>query len=1231
MPNIELKQRLNGGMDLDSSFATMPKNRYASALNLTHDALDPNEDNDLTNIVSNVLVPYNYPSVGNIINLTPVNERGIILIFRYSPTGYHGIYEFSRETRLITKIFECLTDSATDILNFTNDDKITSVDFFPRGNGEGDLIFFLDSLGRPTELDRSRFKAGEYTPVTRAIIDVCKAPPLSPPSAIYINDTSRRASNTVNKLFRFKYRYVYDTNEKSTPSPISGIPYPKNILLDTYTNVITNNNRIDLVLNSGAKDVKAVEVLMSYVNKTNDWSDFALVESVLKSSLGFKSNTTLTVGGSATAVTIQFSGYIIAGTVINIYVRTLPLPGTQTLVATYTTVGGDTISSINAALVVSLLAIGIGFSPTTFGDTLYFQFNNTTYGFDQVQITSPNSNNDNIDFPYSFYNDGVYAPINVKESIQLFDYVPDKAQCQALFNGNVLGYAGITDGYDKNVTPNVVNQVLTVSAGNGSAIGNLAATTTLLVTLFGGAIVYGSVFSGIPAIGTVVTLNITDGTPQVASTYTTIAGDTPTSVVLRLFANMNYTHIHNPAVASVSFLEFTTDSGWAFSSLTIVPPITLATANSIPTFLFSTERRIGIAYFDAKGKTNGVLYSAKITFPAYSETGVSPNISVLIPYINSKIYHQPPDWAVSYCWYLTKENTQYIYWENFTVIGDGSHFYFDVTNFDINADKTPATRSVLNYSFKEGDRMRLIRRISDDHVFSDAFDAAIEGLVEDPVISGTPQTGMKFIKIKNVAPFTGVVSTPQRYIIQLYNPDQQKAGGTTENETYYEFGAHRPILDPGTSLRRHAGMVTDQVYATNTPAEFNFYNGDAYFRLRKIHIDDGNEITYYCLDRNFVDIYQSAVNNISGRPNIIDVNAKRSFYGAMGRFGQAYQPDTNINGLNRFYYDNLFEVNAAYGSMQRMIARNKKINVYQQFRVGQIPLYNEIVKDATGKNTLVVSDKLVNPIHYYNGDFGIGDNATSLVSHNFADYFTTNIQGVICRLSEDGIIMLSVLYMVNSFATEQLPLRTGKYHVYGAFDQRVSNYIIALEKTNTEDDYTLVFDENSNTFESFLSYKPEAMTCLGTLFASAKGGNLYTHDGDTYNEFYGVKYPSRIGVLFNENNSIRKKFNALSYKSKNNKRWYAPSIQTNTVSDQTGKKQESSLIAKDFTLEETTLTAALLRDKNSMSDARLALVEGDYLGGNNILINLEISAADANDLVSLVEPYLSYQISQVNF
>lgn len=1197
---IEVKNSFLSGLDLDTNLLSLKKDAYIDALNITRDAISGNQDLAVTNIIGNRLVTYSLPSGTNkCIGSYPHLIRNTIIYFVYNSNSHHLVLEYNDTTRTITKIFECLADSSTDILDFSEDVKITSINVYPR-EIEGDLLFFLDGLGRPTMMNIDRFKAGEYTPVTRQIINVIKAPPLSPPSCVFGSEPTTKNNYFRNKLTRFKYIYVYDDFEESVSSPISQVPLPLNILNEDYTNVITNNNVVYLSINSGDKNVKSVKLLMSYAEKSKEWSDFEVVDTIDKSDILLRSFISATDVSTTTQVLVLFSGYVSIGTVINLYLTLSP--STQTLIGTYTTIANDNVDTIASALSSSISTIGIATSAASSMGTVYFSYNNTLYENPITEITQGSFDNNNIDFPYSFYNDSTYPKYNISRSIQLFDYVPDNANAQDMPNGNVLAYGGITEGYDISVVPNVVNEVLLIPASGGST-GNLngAVTISLDNSL---QQIFSINFSGIPIAGTTVICNVKivgTGVIVLAATYTTISGDTPSSVASAIAGSFNSLGQVASATAVGTVVAVISNTVLnpkrIYDSLNITPPAYSSINNSIPTWKWSTSRNIGMAYFDENGKTAGILYNGKINFPAYSESGSN----ILLPYINTRVYHQPPIEAHSFQFLFTKENTQYIYWESSDVnTSEANYIYFNVSGFVTNASKNPTTSEVLSYSFQDGDRLRLIKDVIANTVFTEAYDTLIQGLVVDPKINGVDVQGT-FIKIKKSTPFSSVSYTNKFFVIEIYRPQQSTANN--ENQVYYECGQKYDVLLPGTAQRYHDGMIAVQDLVTETPAEFNFYNGDSYFRPRTIAITDTGTATFSVQDRNFVDFYISAVSSLEGRPNAIDKNARETYFGAVIRHGDEYEVNTNINGLNRFSPSSLIEASYTYGDIKRMKVRDKVMKIFQQFKVGYSPLFSQIHRDAAGGNIIAQTDTLLNPIQYYVGDWGIGDAPASLASYNFADYFCDTNRGIIVRSSNDGLFPLSIGYKINSWATSYIPLRKNGYNIYGAFYEKSSNYILALEEVpNIDSAKTISFDEETNAFESFLSYHPENMCALGTQFVTWKDGQLWTHDSDTYNNFYGVQYESTITLVFNVAGLQKKTWESITEVASDI--FDCPVIYTNSES-YSGQVQQSSLIESDFKVYEGNPSAAIKRDANSIK----GLINGDTLKGNYIAIKFRKQSA----------------------
>jgi len=1226
---IDVRNKFDGGLDLDSSYYDVARNSYVDALNITKDAIAGNADRAITNVVGNRIVSYTFPADGVVIGAYAYPLRNTVIFFRYSPDGYDGVYEFDNTTRTITKIFECLTDSATNILNFTLSGKITGVNIFPRTTDEGDLLFFLDSLGRPTTLNITRFKNGEYSPVTRDIIDLGKRPPLSPPTNVYGNDNTRTSNFTHKKLFRFKYAWGYDDNEKSTYSPIGALPLPVNILNPAYTNVQSNNNVITVSLNSGPQNVKTIELVVSIANNTNIFSRFGTVIQINKADQGIA---------------------------------------------------------------------------------------------------------DDTDFSYSFYNDGTYPFISDDESLLLFDYVPTTAKAQEMPNGNVVALAAIEEGLSRELDPNVVITILTVPAGGGTPIGGLNGVVTIILDNSLTQI-FQIAFSGTPAVGTIVTVKIqtvSGGLVQTGATYTTIAGDTASSVAAGIVASFISLGIVfsastiGGATVGVQTNAILSPKKIFFAPLIITPPGSTVDDNSIATWPFFGQRQLGIQYYDQKGKTNGVLYNAGIVFPNYNESGGS----VLLPYINIKIYHVPPIWAYSYQIVFTKDPTEFLYIETSNVDGtvgvmtDTDYVYFNITNLGINQEKNPTTAAVVSWTFQDGDRVRVIKRNTPAFIYGPSYDTGIEGIVVDPSIGGVTQTGQTFVKVRRLGLFLAEDWTiDDFYVIQLYRPGQQIANEA--NQPYFECGVQYPILNPTTAEREHGGQVTDQDIPNAIPAEINIYEGDCYFRVRQEYLSDTGIATFFVQDLNFVDFYISAVNSVDGRPTAIDINAKESFYGAFLRFSRDYEPDTNINGLNRFFPNNTQKYDDSYGIVERLKVRDRNMRVFQTNKTGNVALFSELGKAANGDAVQLVTDRLLNPIQYYVGDWGIGTAATSLASFDYADYYCDNIRGVVVRVSQDGQKPISLLYRVNSWATVNLPLRTGNSFIYGTYNQKLNDYVIALEQatianamtvsfqvvlnvigtphyivslSNTPnlgdivnvhlidgdgivrdysytvvdgdtlttivtalnslinadvyfnsfiqtsfpvvglnvvqvtasnpDDFdgvttiqyaaisyspaqTLSFSEEENSFESYLSYFPEMMCNLGTLLITFKNGNLYTHDNTVYNRFYDVDYESYWKPVFNENPLQKKTF--LSITEAADVIWDCPEI-ISQVNSYGVVPQTTNLVEAEIKPLEGQYHSSIKRDSNS----RGGKVNGAIMKGNWLTVKFRVQNASTLRTLNIV-------------
>lgn len=405
------------------------------------------------------------------------------------------------------------------------------------------------------------------------------------------------------------------------------------------------------------------------------------------------------------------------------------------------------------------------------------------------------------------------------------------------------------------------------------------------------------------------------------------------------------------------------------------------------------------------------------------------------------------------------------------------------------------------------------------------------------------------------------------------------------------------------------------------------------------------------IDYNFSDYYPSKVNG-NGRAFIVDVNAKQTYNPVLIRNGQTFQFGTNINGINRFYGTNFDQYDRSLGDIMKLYVEGRILWVFQKFDTGNVPILQQMVQDTADNPLSAQSTQILNNIQYpFKGKFGIGDLPESFAYYNYAVYFVDNNKNAVIRISQDGIINISHEFEMDAYFVTQLKAfqtnlnngigalgqpYLGNPTVYGVFDYYTKKYIVALEAINRYDingnvlfsqaAATLTFNEvrdDKEGFESFVSFNPENMVSIGTLLCSFKNGSLWSHDNTTLMaNFYGVQYTSYITLVFNKDVALKKKFLAVSYQG--NTVWTSPTngnITTSLVNPQTGLFQQSQLISVDYEVNEGLYYAALWRDANSGIDPVIALLEGDYLGGNWIAIKFTYTGSNT---AYILMPYVNY-------
>lgn len=735
------------------------------------------------------------------------------------------------------------------------------------------------------------------------------------------------------------------------------------------------------------------------------------------------------------------------------------------------------------------------------------------------------------------------------------------------------------------------------------------------------------------------------------------------------------------------------DSSFNFDSLSFAEYISKdnennATSTSLPIWIVTVSDVSGSARLKNGGAYNlGLVYSdranrsgatntgenSELVLPFYTEE--DPAITTA-PIVSWEIKHLAPSWATHYQWVRTPNTAlnSYIQWYTDEISytdssGDpsdsnnGTIIEFDITNLT-DEYKTANPDSVLVYDFVEGDRVRLMK---------DSSGSFFDTYIDLKVLSF--ETGI--LKVENRTDVPNIVNGA---MFEIYSPKLD-----VDQDIYYEIGECFEVLEgenaQGDTIHYHEGLVQNQdpLDPEGTPATGLLRGGDTYYRNRSITALGGLFNT--SIDSQlFSDFWQSRISDI-GRPNIINKDAKTVNRITTIYYSDRFIPETNINGLNS-YFDTSFETyDRKYGSIQKLYSQDKRLDCYQETKVGKILVEENVIFDQFDQGTIASSEKVLSKIIYYKGEFGTL-NPESFSENEGRRYFFDIRNGKVLRLSNDGLTPISdkkmhsyfesksnfysafglipeiwgcydenfdeyiitfgsvsrpegftpdELALVSSQAQSVTEERTGLTYTfditYEANDQGVpTEFEVVLDRANgvyvinsTAGDITLdrqkilaippetlAYSERTGFWTSFYTYTPECMVRVGIDFLSFRNGQAYLHNTSNAkrNSFYGEDQSSEVWVIFNQNPSNVKVFQALSEES--DTVWEAYEIVTQN-------DQKSNLIKDDFSVaygqghtlysKENIHYAALWKDENT-PNVDIPLLEGDSMRDVSILVKL---------------------------
>lgn len=671
--------------------------------------------------------------------------------------------------------------------------------------------------------------------------------------------------------------------------------------------------------------------------------------------------------------------------------------------------------------------------------------------------------------------------------------------------------------------------------------------------------------------------------------------------------------------------------------VTITSSLTTASGFDTYAWKWGSNQRFGLVYFDARGKTNGVI--SFITDSAVDTTDFSvttPNYTSAslpgygqVPKINASINHTPPTWAVAYQWVRVNLTPKFLHWVTNDFQQDDNYLYLCIQNL---VEFNTSNGFLPSYEFAQGDRVRIIANVPSNGtstVFSTQQDYPILEVVDR--IMSSPATTGKFIKVpKLTSPSPGYSA---HLFIEVYTPLPRTP---SNQQLFYEWGQRYAIYTLGGD-RYHRGQTQDQT--GSQPALFEWTDGDVYVKYRNFYLNlpvtGTTAFTYlYMMDANWND-YVPTASNSNGRAWTINENAATVYNPVLLRWGGLYQQGTNLNALNRFRPADFDEADRAKGDIRRFKARDRILRVFQDRATGQYGIYARFIQNNEGVNDLVTTNEIIttNNIQYYSGTYGLSGYPTNLVSTQNADYFQDVVTGRAIRLSGDGMTDLGLLYkgqyylsgLVTPYNKDITRSNGSKAKVMGFFDYLEGQYHTILQAgTNagtTYSPYNFSFNELRNAFCSQYDYHPEWAIGAEDKVYTWKDGAIWRHNSDTYCNFYGSQYNASITLVFNPNVGQKKNWQSVAEVASGV--WECPLIYTD-VKTYGSQRQESTLVPSEFTILEGMPTAAFKRDQYSVGGKW----NGQFLKGQFIAVKFQ--KTNALNLISLNEIVVLYIESPLN-
>jgi len=272
------KKNFIGGLNSDVEDRLVPNGDYRYALNVRSSKSDGASQGAIENTKGNTIVFVELPDgLNKVIGALDNTIDNTILYCVWNDLEQHSIFEYNATTSVVSLLLR------TPLLNFKHNKYINDATIV------GGSFFFNDRVNPPRSINIERARTNTYpSPFLEEFMNVIVKAPGFPPLVEIKNgdaNNSIATNNIRNRLFQFRYKWVYLDDEQSAWSPISKLPLPTNETLYRPAGYypLYLNNHIKVEVDLGGGYVKRVKIAV----REGNTGDFLLAEDFNKEKAGF--------------------------------------------------------------------------------------------------------------------------------------------------------------------------------------------------------------------------------------------------------------------------------------------------------------------------------------------------------------------------------------------------------------------------------------------------------------------------------------------------------------------------------------------------------------------------------------------------------------------------------------------------------------------------------------------------------------------------------------------------------------------------------------------------------------------------------------------------------------------------------------------------------------------------------------------------------------------------------